>query len=193
MGIPSRTPVTRIVAGAAKGRRLVVPVGAARPTGDRAREAVFSALEAVRGGWSGLRVLDLYAGSGALGLEALSRGAAAVLLVEQHRPAADAIRRNAATVGLLGATVVTDDVARVLGRGVDDPYDVAFADPPYATSNEEVEQVLGLLVANGWLARGVDVVVERSRRTGAFAWPPGLDAVRERRYGEAVLWYGRAS
>jgi len=110
--------VTRIIAGAARGRRLAVPAGTAtRPTSDRAREGLFATVTAVHGPLTGARVLDLYAGSGAAGLEALSRGAAKALLVESDRAAARVIRANIAAVGLPGARLVTGRVAAVLARG----------------------------------------------------------------------------
>jgi len=125
--------VTRVIAGAARGRRLAVPPGRlTRPTSDRAREGLFSTLTAIRGPLAGARVLDLYAGSGAVGLEALSRGAARVLFVEADPGAARVIRGNLAAVGLPGGHLVTGRVERVLARGPDgEPgYDLVVADPP---------------------------------------------------------------
>jgi 16S rRNA (guanine966-N2)-methyltransferase len=140
--------MTRIVAGVAGGRRLSVPAGrSTRPTADRAREGLFATILALRGPLGGARVLDLYAGSGAVGLEALSRGAADVLLVESDARAARVIRRNIDTVGLPGARVLTDKVERVLARGPggDPPRDVVFADPPYSTPDTEVQRMLAAL------------------------------------------------
>jgi 16S rRNA (guanine966-N2)-methyltransferase len=184
--------VTRIIAGAARGRRLRVPAGGTRPTSDRAREALFSALESARGGLGGAVVLDLYAGSGAVGLEALSRGAAHATLVERDPRAASVLRANAATVGLPGAEVVADSVERRVGQDATRAYDVVFADPPYAEPAERVAAVLAALRDHGWLAPGAWVVVERSARH-PFGWPPGYTPERDRRYGEAALWYGRAA
>ena len=184
--------MTRISGGAAGGRRLKAPRGeATRPTSDRVREALFSSLEASVGGLDGLRFLDLYAGSGAVGLEAWSRGAGVVTLVEQHSRTAALVRSNAAAVGFRGADVVTGDVAAVLRRPPAAPYDVAFLDPPYPLPDAEVAEVLTLLVGQDWLAPGAVVVVERSSRGAAPAWPEGLEGERERRYGETVLHYGR--
>lgn len=185
--------MSRIVAGAARGRRLVVPAGdATRPTSDRAREGLFSSLAATLGAFAGIRVLDLYAGSGALGLEALSRGVAHVTFVESGQPALKAIRANLGTVGVAGGVVVADRVERFLAGPVPvSPFDVVLADPPYAVSESDLQAVLALLAQRGWLVAGGLVVVERSSRGGALSWPDGIEADRERRYGEATLWYGR--
>ena len=183
--------MTRIIAGAARGRRLTVPERGARPTGDRIREAMFASLDHLLGGFAGARVLDLFAGSGALGLEAASRGARSVVLVERDRPSAEVIRANAATVGLAGVRVVPASVTAHLAGGAE-PFDVVLADPPYAMSGAEVEAFLGLLT-RGWLAPTAVVVVERATRGGAFTWPPGLVALREKAYGGTTLWYGQAA
>jgi 16S rRNA (guanine966-N2)-methyltransferase len=127
--------MTRIIAGTAGGRRLAVPPGqGTRPTSDRAREGLFGTVTAICGTLHGARVLDLYAGSGAVGLEALSRGAADVLLIEADRRAIGVIRDNVAAVGLPGARVLAGRVELVLARGPggEPPRDVVFADPPYA-------------------------------------------------------------
>jgi 16S rRNA (guanine966-N2)-methyltransferase len=184
--------MTRIVAGEARGRRLQVPAGAGtRPTADRVREAMFSAVESARGGWSGARVLDLYAGSGALGLEALSRGADVAEMVELARRALAALRHNVKVVGLPGARVVADRVERhVVGRP-GEPFDVVLLDPPYSVADAAVTEVLGNLVRRRWLTDDALVVVERSTRGGPLTWPSGLEALRERRYGETTLWYGQ--
>jgi 16S rRNA (guanine966-N2)-methyltransferase len=187
--------MTRVIAGAAGGRRLAVPRGTTtRPTSDRAREGLFSSVASELGGLGGKRVLDLYAGSGAVGLEALSRGASRVLLVESDARAAAVIKANIATVDLPGATVVTDRVERLLTREPPrepqrEIYDLAFADPPYAVTDEAVSRVLQRL-ADGWLADGALVVIERATRSGALDWPPGYLYGKSRRYGEATFWYG---
>ena len=187
--------MTRIIAGAAGGRRLAVPAGrGTRPTSDRAREGLFGTILAIRGPLDGARVLDLYAGSGAVGLEALSRGAGHVLLVEQGPRAVRVIKENISSIGLPGAVLVTDRVERMLARGPDgNPYDVVFADPPYALADAAVERVLVLLAEAGWLAPGALVVVERATRSGPVSWPDGFMPDRERRYGEATFWYGLAA
>jgi len=184
--------LARIVAGTLGGRRIAVPSGReTRPTSDRVREALFSTLETLTE-LAGSRFLDLYAGSGAAGLEAASRGAAAVLLVESDPRAARVIAGNVAALGL-GSTcrLRTAKVASVLAGGADEPYDVVFADPPYGLDAGEVTAILAALVEHGWLAGDAVVVVERATRDREPVWPPGLVADRARRYGESTLWYGR--
>jgi 16S rRNA (guanine966-N2)-methyltransferase len=187
--------VTRVIAGAARGRRLAVPPGTGtRPTADRAREALFSSIEALTGPLRGARVLDLYAGSGAVGLEALSRGAGHALLVESDPRAAAVVRANARTVGVPGAEVVVGRAERLVAASPPaDPYDLVFLDPPYAVTDAEVTGVLTDLRGHGWLAGDALVVVERATRGAPFSWPDGFTAERSRRYGEATLWYGRAA
>jgi 16S rRNA (guanine966-N2)-methyltransferase len=200
--------VARVIAGEAGGRRLAVPAGRdTRPTSDRAREGLFATLTSMVGSLAGARVLDLYAGSGAVGLEALSRGAGHVLLVEAGARAGRVIRENIAAIGLPGAEVITDRVERVLARGPATDggrYDIVFADPPYALADREVSAMLSLLargddpprppregMAGGsWLAPGALVIVERATRSGPVRWPEGFVADRARRYGEATFWYG---
>ena len=185
--------MTRVIAGAARGRRLQVPPGdGTRPTSDRAREALFGTLESLLGAWAGRRVLDLYAGSGAVGLEALSRGAAHALLVEADARAARTLAANVETLGLAGAEVRRGRVERVAAHGLPGPaYDVVFADPPYDLTDDELRTVLADL--RPAVADAAVVVVERATRGGAWTWPAGYESVRSRRYGEATLWYGRAT
>ena len=147
--------MTRIIGGTAGGRRLKTPTGdATRPTADRVREALFSALESQLGSLTGLRFLDLYAGSGAIGLEAMSRGAGVVTSVESDRRTARMVQDNASTLGFRKVEVVALPVARVLGQHARAPYDVVFADPPYPLDNAELEQMLALLLDHGWVAPG---------------------------------------
>ncbi len=188
--------MTRIIAGAAGGRRLAVPAGrSTRPTSDRTREGLFAAVLAMLGGLDGAAVLDLYAGSGAVGLEALSRGAADVLLVESDAAAARVIRRNIEAVGLPGARLVQDRADRALrrGPGAAAARDLVFADPPYSAADDELRTVLTMLAGQGWLARDALVILERDARSGEPPWPAGYARDRSRRYGETMLWYGRAS
>ncbi len=197
--------MSRVIAGVARGRRLAVPAGRAttRPTSDRAREGLFGTVRAVLGPLSGARVLDLYAGSGAVGLEALSRGAAHALLVESAPPAIRVIRANIAALDLPGACLAADRVEHVLARGpaadhagpdgAGTGYHFVFADPPYATSDEEVSEMLKALDDRGWLADGALVAVERGTGGTAFAWPQGYVEDRTRRYGDVTLWYGLAA
>lgn len=174
--------MTRIIAGTHRGRQLAVPPGAVtRPTSDRAREGMFSSLQSLLD-LEGAAVLNLYAGSGALGLEALSRGAASATLVESDERALAVLRRNTEALGL-PAVVVGLEVERFLA-GTPEPYDLVLLDPPY-----ELEIDLAALVP--WAADVV--VVERRSRGPQLTWPAGLEAVRSRRYGEATLWYGSRS
>jgi 16S rRNA (guanine966-N2)-methyltransferase len=176
--------VTRIIAGVARGRRLQVPAGVAtRPTADRAREGLFSSLQSLLD-LEGARVLDLYAGTGALGLEALSRGAGTATMVEDDPSAVAAIRANVDALGLPGAFVVAQKTETFLANPPEPRYDLVLLDPPY---DVDVSPVLESLVP--WVADGGVVMVERRTRDGDPAWPDGLVAGRSRRYGEATLWY----
>jgi 16S rRNA (guanine966-N2)-methyltransferase len=186
--------VTRIIGGSAGGRRITAPSGQhTRPTTDRVREALFSSIEAWCGSLQGLRFLDLYAGSGAVGLEAWSRGAGVVTLVESDRRTARLIADNARAIGFPKAEVVAAAVAGTLGKPPSAPYDVVFLDPPYPLDDASVGAELGLLAAQGWLVPGAMVVVERSSRSAEPAWPRGIEGTRSRKYGETTLWYGHAA
>ncbi|RKN38808.1 16S rRNA (guanine(966)-N(2))-methyltransferase RsmD [Streptomyces hoynatensis] len=187
--------MTRVIAGTAGGRRLAVPPGGGtRPTSDRAREGLFSTWTALWGPLTGARVLDLYGGSGAVGLEALSRGAAHVLLAESDPRAAGTIRENIRTLGLPGAELRAARAEQVVaGPPPGPPYDLVFLDPPYAVRDGEVGEILLTLGRNGWLAEDAVATVERSTRGGDFAWPAGFRELRSRRYGEGTLWYGRTA
>ena len=183
--------MTRIVAGQWGGRRIETPKGdGTRPTSDRVREAMFSSLESELGGLDGCRVLDLFAGSGALGLEALSRGADHADLVESDQRAADVIRANVRALGAAGAHVHRTTVERFIGSLPPEPYDLVLLDPPYALSTDEVGVLLTAVVQAGGLDLDGVVVVERSKRT-PFVWPDVLTALRDKVYGETHLWYGR--
>lgn len=181
----------RIVAGLAKGRRLAAPAEGTRPTSDRAREAMFNTLGS-RMRLDGARVLDLYAGTGAVGLEALSRGASTAVFVEKSRPALDVLRKNVATVGLPGAEVVGRPVSQFLADEPREPFDLVFADPPYADDDASIQQLLHVLVDQGWLAPEAMLVVERASRTPLGDSVSSVTPVAEKRYGDSVLWYGRA-
>ncbi|MDN5744499.1 MAG: 16S rRNA (guanine(966)-N(2))-methyltransferase RsmD [Nocardioidaceae bacterium] len=185
--------MTRIIAGTAGGRRLQTPKGeATRPTSDRVREALFSVLESWTGSLADLRFLDLYAGSGAIGLEAWSRGAGALTLVEEDRRTADLIRTNARGVGCGVAEVIARSVAGVLAGTPSAAYDLVFLDPPYPLDDLDLARDLELLETRGWLADGALVVVERSRRSPEPSWPSGLAPPsgkrRLKKYGETHLW-----
>lgn len=186
--------MTRIIGGRAGGRRLETPRGdLTRPTSDRVREAFFSSLQSTLGSLEGLRFLDLYAGSGAVGLEAWSRGAASVTFVEQDRRAAGLIRTNAHRLGFTSATVVEAAVRRILEEGPrpSAAYDVAFLDPPYVTDGRSLAGDLLALAGHGWLAEEALVVVERSARADLLHWGPGYTPGRVRTYGETVLLTAR--
>ncbi|KPI12406.1 methyltransferase [Actinobacteria bacterium OK074] len=195
--------MTRVIAGTAGGRRLAVPPGTGtRPTSDRAREALFSTwqaflpapLEGTPTPLEGTRVLDLYAGSGAVGLEALSRGAAHALLVEADPRAARTVRENAKSLALPGAEVRQGKAEQIIkAPAPPQPYDLVFLDPPYAVPDGDLREILLTLRSEGWLAAEALVTVERSTRGGPFHWPDGFDAIRSRRYGEGTFWYGRAA
>lgn len=183
--------VTRIISGQAGGRRLRTPAGGGtRPTSDRVREALFSALES-RDAVQGAHVMDLYAGSGALGLEAASRGAASVLLVESDRGAIGVIRANIADVGAAGARVQAGTVEAALDRTPTLAYDLVLADPPYDVDEDSLAAVLDLLLTREWLSPDALVVVERSSRSPEPSWPAGLTLEARKDYGETVLWYAR--
>ncbi|MFC8433924.1 16S rRNA (guanine(966)-N(2))-methyltransferase RsmD [Streptomyces sp. NPDC057253] len=188
--------MTRVIAGRAGGRRLAVPPGnGTRPTSDRAREGLLSTWQSLLGGpLDGERVLDLYAGSGAVGLEALSRGASHTLLVEADARAARTIRENVKSLGLPGAEVRAGKAEQIIQQPAPaQPYDIVFLDPPYRVSDHDLREILLTLRTEHWLAPEALVTVERSTRGGEFAWPPGFEAVKARRYGEGTFWYGRAA
>jgi 16S rRNA (guanine(966)-N(2))-methyltransferase RsmD len=188
--------VTRIVAGSLGGRRLDTPAGGVtRPTSDRVREGLFNTLTSLTD-LAGARFADLFAGSGAVGLEAYSRGATRVLLIESDPRAARAARANLTALGATRAVrLVTTGVDRALaaGPGPDDTYDVVFADPPYALPDDRVTALQRALLGGGWLAPGAIVVIERASRSSPLQWVDPLRGVRSRRYGETTLWYGRRS
>lgn len=186
--------MSRVIAGVFGGRRLQTPPGqGTRPTSDRVREALFSTLDSLThldGAW----VADLYAGSGAVGLEAASRGAVHVTLVESAPAAARAVRANIAALGVGEiATLVATTVERAVAAPPAGPYDVIFADPPYDLTDADLASVLAAIGANGWLAVDGLLVVERSTRSPEPTWPDVVTPGRGRRYGETTLWYGRRS
>lgn len=186
--------MSRIVAGIAGGRRIAAPRGfSGRPTSERAREGLFASLGSLLGDLTGLRFADLYAGTGAVGLEALSRGAAHALFAESDRSAARSIDASARSLRLPGAVVLARPVERlaVAPPPDGDPYDVVFLDPPYALPGASVGRVLADLRDSGWFTPDAVAVVERSSRDRPFPWPEGFATQRERRYGDATLWYGQ--
>jgi 16S rRNA (guanine966-N2)-methyltransferase len=190
--------LSRIIAGSRGGRRIAMPPGErTRPTTGRVREAVFSAIAAWAGtaagspaeSLAGLAFCDLYAGSGAVGLEAASRGAGPVLLVERDRRTAQLARDNAKALGLVVELVVSS-VERALRRPPDQVFDVIFADPPYELETTTVNAHLEQLVANRWVGPDSLIVVERSRRTPDLTWPEAAAKRWSRAYGETTLSFG---
>lgn len=187
-GVRDDVRVTRIVAGSAGGRRLEVPPKGTRPTSERVREALFNSLETMLD-IDGLRVLDLYGGSGALGLEALSRGAGHATFVESDRRAASILKRNATALGFRDVRVEQAKAETLTAAATAEPFDVVLADPPYDLSSELLQRVLDGLVAHGWVGPGSVVIVERAVRSGEPDWPDPLEALRSKRYGDtSVHW-----
>ena len=184
--------MTRIISGLAGGRRISTPPGTGtRPTSDRVREALFSRLDHLDVIHQA-KVHDLYAGSGALGLEAASRGAATVLLVESEWAAVAVLRKNIKQLGLSGVSVRADTVERAQLAGPQSEEarcDLVLADPPYDVSEDALADVLALLVTHHWLSEDAFVVVERAARSPEPRWPQGLEGAGERRYGDTKMWF----
>jgi len=197
--------VSRIIAGSARGLALSSPRGdRTRPTTDRTKEAVFSALASWNGRGdaaadeqlAGLAFLDLFAGSGSIGLEAASRGAARVVLVESHPATARLITRNVDAVRRSPhdrdqvIEVITATAAAYLARPAA-PFDVIWADPPYALVNADIEQMVTMIVINGWLVDDGLIMIERAARGEPFAWPDALPVQWDKTYGETQVRYAR--
>lgn len=200
----------RIVAGIARGRKLQAPRGSdTRPTTDRVREAMFSTLTTAlrstlathaENPWELVDVLDLFAGSGALGLEALSRGARSAVFIERDRAALATLRHNIATLDLPGARVIAQDVHRVVGNpgasGTSNPGSLVFVDPPYDLPTVTLRELLHSVATGPLCAANAWFVVERNARQNESPWPDLRGAGREflehdrRTYGETALWYG---
>ena len=182
--------MTRIVAGTAGGRRIDVPHSGTRPTSERVREALFARLEHY-GIVEGARVLDLCAGSGALGLEAASRGADDVTLVDSARGAIAVCQRNIRSLGLKGVRAVSAKATTFLKGAAGAPVDLVLIDPPYDLSEADLTMMLTALARSidPWLAPGAVVVVERSFRSPEPTWPKRLERFADKRYGESALWF----
>lgn len=189
--------MSRIIAGSRRGHRLATPAGdRTRPTTDRVREAAFSALSSWLGvgdrtpaeSLVGVAFADCYAGSGAVGLEAASRGAAPVRLIERDRATAALATQNARKLGL-AVEVSAAAVASMLAGPAPHPYDVMWFDPPYEAPGEQLVEDLRLAMANGWLAADGLVILERSTRTPEPNWPGELTKRWLRRYGETSLYF----
>ncbi|MET0930098.1 MAG: 16S rRNA (guanine(966)-N(2))-methyltransferase RsmD [Aeromicrobium sp.] len=182
--------MTRIIAGEYGGRRIQTPKGdGTRPTSDRVREALFSSLESELGGFDGVRVLDLFAGSGALGLEALSRGAEWATFVEADARAAAVVKANLRDLGAAGV-VARSKAERWVDDGDADLFGLVFVDPPYAMATQQVAALVEA-VTESFAAADALFVVERATRD-PFVWPDGVEGLRSKKYGETTLWFGRA-
>jgi 16S rRNA (guanine966-N2)-methyltransferase len=187
--------VTRIIAGQARGRRLAVPRSGTRPTSDRVREAMFASIESkLRTDgrtWSDVSVCDLWAGSGAVALEAWSRGATSVVAIDKAKVATEVIASNIRSVGASGVQVVRASVASaVQGSPPGGGFDVVFADPPYEVTDASITADLAAAHASGWFTGHAIVVVERAIRSPS-PFPAFIEEVEQRPYGDTALWYGR--
>ncbi|CAN2240466.1 16S rRNA (guanine(966)-N(2))-methyltransferase RsmD [Candidatus Planktophila versatilis] len=184
----------RIIAGRAKGRNIDAVASATRPTSDRAREALFSTLASEFGDFDGLQVLDLYAGTGAIALEALSRGASVVHAVEKDEPAAQAIEKNYENIKSAQCSgmfhLYTMGVNRFLQDKAQLQYHFVYVDPPYDLDDLDVIETLIQLVSGGFLHPQALIAVERNSRVREISWPDGLEQVREKNYGQATIFYG---
>lgn len=184
----------RIIAGVAKGRNLGTVAQATRPTSDRAREGLFSSLSSEFGTFEGLRVLDLFAGSGAIGLESLSRGATLVHVVEKDEQAIKTIEANHELVKKSNPAgklqIFGMSVERFLNDQPREKYHLVYIDPPYEFSNQGVEDILSKLHDDNFLNSDAFIAVERNARLDQFIWPDAFTPARERNYGQASIYYG---
>lgn len=184
----------RIIAGAAKGRPISAVASATRPTSDRAREALFSTLTSEFGDFEGLRVLDLYAGTGAIALEALSRGAAIVHAVEKDEAAAKAISANFESIksAQFDGTfhLYSMGAHRFLGDKAQYQYHFIYIDPPYDVDDIDIVETLVQLRENGFIHPDALIAVERNSRTKEISWPYGYEEIRAKDYGQARIFYG---
>ncbi|MEY4311323.1 MAG: rRNA ((966)-N(2))-methyltransferase RsmD [Actinomycetota bacterium] len=182
--------MTRIISGDLRGREIKVPSSVTRPTASRVREAIFSAVQHALAGFEDLRVLDLYAGSGACAIESISRGASDAVAIEKDSRAAEVIRANATSLKIDNLRVVAMDVSVALH---DQPqfgkFDLVFIDPPYALGDQVITGELELLT-NGWLEDGAVVVVERDKNS-KFEIPNSYTEIRRKVYGDTSVWYGQ--
>ena len=187
----------RIIAGVAKGRTLGTVAGATRPTSDRASEGLFSSLTSEFGDFLGLHVLDLFGGSGAIGLEALSRGASLVHVIERDVDAQKTIEKNyeivkkSQPVGKFHLYSIS--AQRFVNDILKDQYHLVYIDPPFDFSDTEIQELISKLHRNGSLKDDAFIAVERTSKAAKFSWPEGFSAARERNYGAATIYYGNYS
>ena len=187
----------RIIAGVAKGRTLSTVSGATRPTSDRAREGLFSSLTSEFGDFLGLHVLDLFAGSGAVGFEALSRGATLVHGVENESDAIKTITTNSEIVAKAQPTgkfhLYSMSVERFVSDPAHDQCHLVYIDPPYDLPSSQLEEILRLLAQGNFLKSDAFIAVERRAKGGQFTWLQSYEPVRERNYGQATIYYANAA
>ena len=184
----------RIIAGIGKGRKLFSPPSITRPTSDRAREGLFSSLISTFGTLEGLHFLDLFAGSAAVGVEALSRGAALVEAVESNSVSADVCEENFALLSSLTGVgkfkVHNKTVFEFLNHTASNPYEIIFIDPPYEVANSEIEKILKKIISLNLLSKFGVIAIERDGKVKAFTWPPSLTELKVRSYGAGSIHYG---
>jgi len=184
----------RIIAGIGKGRKLFSPPSITRPTSDRAREGLFSSLISTFGTLEGLHFLDLFAGSAAVGVEALSRGAALVEAVESNSVSADVCEANFALLSSLTGVgkfkVHNKTVFEFLNHTASNPYEIIYIDPPYEVANSEIEKILKKIISLNLLSKFGVIAIERDGKVKAFTWPPSLTELKVRSYGAGSIHYG---
>ena len=184
----------RIIAGIGKGRKLFSPPSITRPTSDRAREGLFSSLISTFGTLEGLHFLDLFAGSAAVGVEALSRGAALVEAVESNSVSADVCEENFALLSSLTGVgkfkVHNKTVFEFLNHTASNPYEIIYIDPPYEVTNSEIEKILKKIISLNLLSKFGVIAIERDGKVKAFTWPPSLTELKVRSYGAGSIHYG---
>ena len=187
----------RIIAGSGKGRKLFSPPSITRPTSDRAREGLFSSLISTFGTLDGLHFLDLFAGSGAVGVEALSRGAGLVESIESNSESAQVCEKN---FGLLlnqpnlGKFKVHETTTfEYINNLANKQFEIIFLDPPYEVANIEIEKILRKILSGNLLGKFGVIAIERDAKAATFTWPDGLQEVKVRSYGQGAIHYGTHS
>ena len=184
----------RIIAGVGKGRKLFSPPSITRPTSDRAREGLFSSLISTFGTLDGLHFLDLFAGSGAVGVEALSRGAGLVESIESNSESAQVCEKNFELLlnqPNLGKFKVHETTTfEYINHLANKQFDIIFLDPPYDVTNIEIEKILKKILSNNLLGKFGVIAIERDAKGDVFTWPTGLQEVKVRSYGQGAIHYG---